>query len=91
MNWDSSVCIATGYGLDGRGMIPGRGKIFLFSTGFGPAVGPTQPLIEWLPGDLSPGIKQQGREADHSYPSSAEVKNGGAIPPLLHRSSWRSA
>jgi hypothetical protein len=23
-------------------------------------------------------------EADHSLPSSAEVKNGGAIPPLPH-------
>jgi hypothetical protein len=25
---DSSVDLATGYGLDGRGSIPGRGKIF---------------------------------------------------------------
>jgi hypothetical protein len=24
-------------------------------------------------------------------PSSAEVKNGGAIPPLPHTSSWHSA
>jgi hypothetical protein len=32
-------------------------------------------------GALSPGIKWLGREADHS-PPSAEVKNGGAIPPL---------
>jgi hypothetical protein len=29
--------IATGYGLDGRGSIPGRGKIFLFSTASRPA------------------------------------------------------
>jgi hypothetical protein len=29
------------------------------------------------------------READHSPPSSAEVKNGGAITPLPHTSSWR--
>jgi hypothetical protein len=28
------------------------------------------------------GVKRQGREADHSPPSSAEVKNGGAIPPI---------
>jgi hypothetical protein len=27
-------------------------------------------------------VKWQGHEADHSTPSSAEVKNGGAIPPL---------
>jgi hypothetical protein len=28
-----------------------------------------------------------GGKADHSPPSSAEVKNGGAIPPLPHVSS----
>jgi hypothetical protein len=33
----------------------------------------------------------QGREADHSPPSNAEVKNGGAIPPLPNVSSWRGA
>jgi hypothetical protein len=32
--------------------------------------------------DSFPGDKAAGREADHSPPSSAEVKNGGAIPPL---------
>jgi hypothetical protein len=36
---------------------------------------------------VSPGVKQQEREADHSTQSSAEVKNGGAIPPLPHISS----
>jgi hypothetical protein len=35
---------------------------------------PTQPPIEWVPGTLSPGVKRQGREADHSTPASAEVK-----------------
>jgi hypothetical protein len=33
---------------------------------------------------ISPGVKLQGREADHLAPSSAEVKNVGAIPPLPH-------
>jgi hypothetical protein len=28
-------------------------------------------------------VKWLQREADHSFPSSAEVKNCGAIPPLL--------
>jgi hypothetical protein len=32
------------------------------------------PPIEWVPGALSPGVKWQGREADHSSPTSAEVK-----------------
>jgi hypothetical protein len=31
-----------------------------------------------------PGGKWPGREADHSPPSSAEVKNRGAIPRLPH-------
>jgi hypothetical protein len=42
----------------------------------------------WGPGALSPGVKLPGREADHSFPSSGEVKNGGAIPPLPYTSSW---
>jgi hypothetical protein len=29
-----------------------------------------------------------GGEADHIPPSSAELKNGGAMPPLPHTSSW---
>jgi hypothetical protein len=54
-------------------------------------LGPTQPHIQWLAGAISPGVKRPGREADHSSPSSAEVKNGGAIPPLPPMSSWHSA
>jgi hypothetical protein len=27
----------------------------------------------WVPDAFSPGVKRQGREADHSFPSSAEV------------------
>jgi hypothetical protein len=38
-------------------------------------VGPTQPSIQWVPGALSLGVKRPGREADHSPPSSAKVKN----------------
>jgi hypothetical protein len=36
--------------------------------------GATQPPIQWVPGALSLGVKRPGREADHSPPSSAEVK-----------------
>jgi hypothetical protein len=57
-------------------------EIFLFSTLFRPALGPTQPPIRCLPEAFSAGVKRPGREDDHSPPSSAEVKNGGAIPPL---------
>jgi hypothetical protein len=38
-----------------------------------------------------PGVKRPGREAGHSPLSRTEVKNGGAIPPLPHASSWRGA
>jgi hypothetical protein len=41
-----------------------------------PALGPTQSLIQ------APGLKRPRREADHSPPSSAEVKNGEVVPPL---------
>jgi hypothetical protein len=75
-NGDSSVGIAMGYGLDDRGFVSGRGwEFFLFTTASRPALGPTQPLIKRVQGALSLGVKQPGREADHSAPSSAEVKN----------------
>jgi hypothetical protein len=48
--------------------------IFLFTTAFRPALGPTQPPIQWVPGALSLGVKRPGRQADHSPPSIAEVK-----------------
>jgi hypothetical protein len=37
------------------------------------------------------GGKWPVREADQSPPSSAEVKNCGAIPPFLYTSSWCGA
>jgi hypothetical protein len=49
--------------------------IFLFTTVFRTALGPTQPPIQRVSGALSLGLKRLGREADHSPPSSAEVKN----------------
>jgi hypothetical protein len=51
-------------------------------------VGPTQPPTQWVPGALSLGVKRPGSEADHSPPSSAEVKNAWSYtstPPIrLH-------
>jgi hypothetical protein len=37
-------------------------------------MGPTQPPLQWVAGALSLGVKRPEREADHSPPSSAEVK-----------------
>jgi hypothetical protein len=75
---DSSVGIALGYGLDDRGsrvLFPAGLGIFLFTTASRMFLGPTQPPIQWVPGALSLVVKRPGREADHSPPSSAEVKN----------------
>jgi hypothetical protein len=42
--------------------------------------------------DRSVGVKWPVREADHSPPSSAEIKESvEAIPPLPNTPSWRSA
>jgi hypothetical protein len=39
-----------------------------------PALGPTQPPIQWVPGTFPLSVKRPGREPDHSLPSSVEVK-----------------
>jgi hypothetical protein len=48
--------------------------IFLFTTASRTEMGPTQPPNQWVPGAISLGVKWPGHEADHSPPSSAEVK-----------------
>jgi hypothetical protein len=76
MSRDSSVGIATGYGLDERGggsSSPGSVKMF---------TSPYRPDRLWGPpisykmgtGGSSLGVKRQEREADHSPQTSAEVK-----------------
>jgi hypothetical protein len=64
------------------GSIPGRGKIFHFSITSRQALQPTQPPVQWVLCAVYMGIKRQRREADHSPPSTAEVKNGRDIPPF---------
>jgi hypothetical protein len=74
---DIAVDIATGYDLDGRRVrvrVPVR-AIFcpyhLVQTG-SEAHPATYPMST---GRLFPGVKPPGREADHSLPKGAEVKN----------------
>jgi hypothetical protein len=58
-----AVGIATAYGLDDRGVevwVP-VGSDFLFSISSRPALGPTQPSIQWVRGALSPEVKRQVR------------------------------
>jgi hypothetical protein len=66
------------------------GVRFLFS--------PQRPDCSWAhlaspmgTGAFSPGVKRPGREANHSPPSSAEVKYCGTAPPLPNTSSCRGA
>jgi hypothetical protein len=66
----------TVYRMGGRGSIPSGG----ISRASRPPLWPTQPIINGTGG--SSGVRQPGREAEHSPPTSAEVKNGGSIPPL---------
>jgi hypothetical protein len=57
------------------GLSPDRVGMYLFTTMFRPALGPTQPTIQWVPGALSLRVKQLWCEANHSPPSSVKVKN----------------
>jgi hypothetical protein len=71
------INLTTGYRLNGRGSIPDRDTIFLFYIASRPALGSTDPHIEWVP-----GVKRQGGEGDYSPPSNGQMKKAGAIPPL---------
>jgi hypothetical protein len=66
---------------DGRGSIPSTGKRFcpIRSVQTHPA-----SYQMGMEGCFFPEVKRAGREADHSPPTSAELKNNGAIPPFLH-------
>jgi hypothetical protein len=67
--------------------------IFPLASVSRPALGPTQPPVQWVPGVLSPGVKARpGRYADHSPPSSAEVENEYELYILSPQApSWRVA
>jgi hypothetical protein len=79
---DSSAGIATGFWLDGRGSFSGRGTIFSSPQRADRVWAPLSPLSNGYREFFFPGVKRRGRKADHSPPSSSEIKNGGAIAPL---------
>jgi hypothetical protein len=87
VSWGSSVGIVMGYKL--VRFLALQDFSLLHSVQSGSGARPTYYPVGT--GALSPGVKWQGCEADHSPQSSAKVKNGGAIPPLLHMSSWHNA
>jgi hypothetical protein len=68
---DRAVGIATGYGLDDRGVgvrFPVESRIFSSPRRPDPASYPMGA------GGSFPGVKRPVREADHSPPTSADVK-----------------
>jgi hypothetical protein len=58
----SSVSIVSGYGLDDRAIevrFPAEAKGFFPLTSVSrPALRPTQPPVQWIPGVLSPELKR---------------------------------
>jgi hypothetical protein len=68
--------------LDDWGSIPGRGKIFLYSTAARLALEPTPLLSNGYRWRFPSGVKWPECEVDHSPPSSAEVRNCGVIRPV---------
>jgi hypothetical protein len=85
MSRDSAVGIATGYGLDDRGVgvrVPVGSRIF----------SSRRPDRLWGPTNLLySGVKRLRREADHSPPASTEVKKIWIYTSTSHTPSWRSA
>jgi hypothetical protein len=60
--------------------------IFFFSSASRPALEPSQPPIQWVP-----GVNRPRREGDHSPASTAEVKNAWRYTSTPHSSPWHGA
>jgi hypothetical protein len=91
---NSAVGIATGYGMDDRGVgdrFPVRSRIFYSPCLPNRLWGPPNLLSNGYRGLLPCGVKRPGRETDHSSPNNAEVKKSEPVHPLPHTLSWHSA
>jgi hypothetical protein len=71
-----AVGIATAYGLGDERLDFESRKVnnFHFSISSGPTLRSVQPPIQWVLGALYPGVKRQGREADHSPPAITKIE-----------------
>jgi hypothetical protein len=77
---DSSVRIATGTGWTAGVRFPAEAKDFPLFHGVQAGFGSHPASYAMDTEAVSLGVKRPGCEAQHSPPSSVEVKNGGAIP-----------
>jgi hypothetical protein len=85
----SSVSIATGYRLDGRGSFLGK-EMTRFSASER-LLGAPSLVFNGYRRLFLKGQSGQGRESDHSPQSVPEMKNDGAVPPLSRVfMSWSS-
>jgi hypothetical protein len=74
----SEIILCIFFKHDSVGIAPG------FFTEFRKTLGPIEPPIRWVPWSIYQRVRKPVRETDHSPPSLAEVKNGGAIPPFSY-------
>jgi hypothetical protein len=77
----------TGYGLEGWGSFPSSDKRFLSLYNVQTDSGAHPASYTVVVGSGFLRVKAAWAYADHSPPSSDDVKNGGATPPLPHTSS----
>jgi hypothetical protein len=70
--------------MDNLGSILGKGKKLSSSPHRSERPWDRHPTsCQWVPGTLSLWAKRLGLKADNSRPSSADVKNNGAIPVIV--------
>jgi len=82
---DSSVGIATGYGMDGPGIESRWRARFYAPVQTGPGA---HPASYRMGTKTFPGVRRPGRGVDHPQPSSAEVKE--RVEPYLSSPSGPS-
>jgi hypothetical protein len=90
----SSGSIVSDYGLDDRGSIPDKGRGLFFSSPCVQTGSEAHPASYPMStgGPFSGGKARPGRDADHSPPSSAEVKYEYELYLLSPQApSWRVA
>jgi hypothetical protein len=88
----SVVGVATGYGLDDRGVgvrVPVGSRIF--STSSRPTLGSTQPPIQWVPGLFLRGESGRAMKLTTELRLVPRSRKCGYIHPLPPTPSWLSA